>query len=336
MPDLSVDELLLPLGDDAPSGPDLVYDPAFLALDHAAKGRPEQEFGDFKRPAEPPPWPEILEQALALSQRTRDLRLAVLLTRAAARTSGLVGCADGLRLVAGLLDAHWGSVHPALDASDGDDPTERLNALSPLLHPAAGLADLRSASIGRPAAGLTVRLLELAWTKADAHADETRPTPQGVLDGLRDAVQVDARVVPALLSIHDSFDRLKRTLDTRAPQSMLSLEPLRPLASACLTAAQAVVPEPAATEVMPDAPVANPATPAVAGRASLAPQSRDDVVRLLDTACRWIEQHEPSSPAPLLIRRAQRLMSKSFVDLVRDLAPGGLGELERIAGLESS
>jgi type VI secretion system protein ImpA len=56
-------------------------------------------------------------------------------------------------------------------------------------------------------------------------------------------------------------------------------------------------------------------------------------VRTLGSVCEWIERHEPSNPAPLLIRRAQRLMSKSFIDLVRDLAPDGLTQLERIAGV---
>jgi type VI secretion system protein ImpA len=61
-------------------------------------------------------------------------------------------------------------------------------------------------------------------------------------------------------------------------------------------------------------------------------KTRDDAVRALGRVSDWIEQHEPSNPAPLLIRRAQRLMAMSFMDIVRDLAPEGLGQLETIAG----
>ena len=46
-----------------------------------------------------------------------------------------------------------------------------------------------------------------------------------------------------------------------------------------------------------------------------------DAHRALERVCEWIERNEPSNPAPLLIRRAQRLMSKSFIDIIRDLAP---------------
>ena len=52
--------------------------------------------------------------------------------------------------------------------------------------------------------------------------------------------------------------------------------------------------------------------------------------------CEWIEHNEPSNPAPLLIRRAQRLMSKSFIDIIRDLAPGGVDEIEKLAGNANS
>jgi type VI secretion system protein ImpA len=33
-----------------------------------------------------------------------------------------------------------------------------------------------------------------------------------------------------------------------------------------------------------------------------------------------------------LIRRAQRLMNKSFIEIVRDLAPSGVDQVELIAG----
>jgi len=49
--------------------------------------------------------------------------------------------------------------------------------------------------------------------------------------------------------------------------------------------------------------------------------------------CEWIERNEPSHPAPLLIKRAQRLMTKNFFEIIRDLAPDGLDSVEKIAGL---
>jgi type VI secretion system protein ImpA len=61
-------------------------------------------------------------------------------------------------------------------------------------------------------------------------------------------------------------------------------------------------------------------------------QSPDDVRRRLDDLCEYYARHEPSSPIPLLLRRAQRLVGLSFTDLMQDLAPGGISELRVVAG----
>src|SRR5439155_26993567 len=61
-------------------------------------------------------------------------------------------------------------------------------------------------------------------------------------------------------------------------------------------------------------------------------RSRDDALRMLELVCSYLELHEPSNPAPLFIRRAQRLIKKSFLEIVRDLMPDSLSQLEKLAG----
>ena len=87
-------------------------------------------------------------------------------------------------------------------------------------------------------------------------------------------------------------------------------------------------------QVLADAPTAAAGTPGA--RAPGVINSREDASRALERVCEWIERNEPSNPAPLLIRRAQRLMSKSFIDIIRDLAPDGLREVEKLAGTGST
>jgi type VI secretion system protein ImpA len=77
-------------------------------------------------------------------------------------------------------------------------------------------------------------------------------------------------------------------------------------------------------------------TSAPTARAAGTISSREDANRALERVCEWIERNEPSNPAPLLIRRAQRLMSKTFIDIIRDLAPDGLKEVEKLAGIENT
>jgi type VI secretion system protein ImpA len=61
-------------------------------------------------------------------------------------------------------------------------------------------------------------------------------------------------------------------------------------------------------------------------------RSRQDVARMLDQICAYFEKNEPSNPAPLLLRRAQRLSTMNFFDIVRDIAPDALGAVETVAG----
>jgi len=148
-PDL--DTLLAPLGAEAPCGPDLEYDPAFQAMLDAGAGKPERQYGDKVYPAEPPDWPLVHEQAAQLAARTRDLRVAVWLARSGARLRGLVGAVDGLRLVQGLVERHWEHLHPPLDASDNNDPTARVMALTALADPVTGLEVKEAAVLEEPA-----------------------------------------------------------------------------------------------------------------------------------------------------------------------------------------
>ena len=59
--------------------------------------------------------------------------------------------------------------------------------------------------------------------------------------------------------------------------------------------------------------------------------SREDVLRLIDKICLFYEQQEPSSPVPILMKRAASLVNKSFMDIVADLTPSGVSEAKRYA-----
>jgi type VI secretion system protein ImpA len=64
-------------------------------------------------------WPFVAARCAALiGSRSKDLRLAVWLTEAHARTRGFRGLGDGYALLAGLCARYWDSLHPAIE--DGD------------------------------------------------------------------------------------------------------------------------------------------------------------------------------------------------------------------------
>jgi type VI secretion system protein ImpA len=61
-------------------------------------------------------------------------------------------------------------------------------------------------------------------------------------------------------------------------------------------------------------------------------RSREDVLRAIEQICAYYAAYEPSSPVPLLLKRCKRLVNKDFMDIVKDLAPDALSQIETIAG----
>ena len=331
MPDLDLESLLTPLPGDAPCGADLEYDPAFLALEEAGSGRAEQQYGDTVIAAREADWPVVHEQALQLAGRTRDLRVAVWLVRGGARVSGLSGAVQGLQLLRGLLERYWDQVHPQLDASDNNDPTARLSALTPLVHGDAVLADLRAAGLSAARGSLRVRDIELSLGKAEALPGEAVPTEDGVMQAVAAALAQSAGLGATMQAGLDAARGIAAAVEQRlgagqGPDFAPLKKLLQPIAEAARRAGAA-----------PDGSTGEPAhvslaAAAVTGAAG-AIASREDAVRALQRVCEWIERNEPSNPAPLLIHRAQRLMSKNFIDIIRDLVPDGLSQVEKLAGI---
>ncbi|MBI5255953.1 MAG: type VI secretion system protein TssA [Burkholderiales bacterium] len=331
---LDIEAMLTSLGEGAPSGDDLEYDPVFMALEQAGAGKPEQQYGDTIVPAEEPDWRLVREHALALATRTRDLRVAVWLVRAEARLNGLAAAAQALTLVHGLLANQWDTVHPQLDASDNNDPTMRMNALAPLVAVDAALADLRAATLSTERGSLTVRGLELGLGKAEPQAGEPVPTEGGVMQALAGALEQQPELAPtvaaALQAVRDLGSLLDDKVGSQGPELTTLVRLLKTIDDAIRTAqGQDVAAEAGG------APAGEAGTAPASGRAVSAPgtiATRDDAVRMLERVCEWIERNEPSHPAPLLLRRAQRLMSKNFVEIMRDMAPDGMSQIQMLAG----
>ena len=73
----------------------------------------------------------------------------------------------------------------------------------------------------------------------------------------------------------------------------------------------------------------------VAAATGITVRSRDDVLLLLDRICRYYSDFEPSSPVPLILKRTKRLVTMNFLDILKDLTPGGVEEFGVVAGIKA-
>lgn len=339
-----LEALFAPLADDAPSGPDLEYDPEFQTLEREATPKAERAVGDSVKAAEEPDWDKVASLSESLFGRSRDLRVALCLTSAWTRQQGLAGWADGLALVHGLLENLWDSVHPQLDAEDDNDPTARVNAVMPLTDMQTALGLFRSTHfVQSPRLGrFSLRDLRIAegTLKVAAAEDGSAPPsltdieaccldcPEEQLTGAAEAVAsalAHARAIdviftdrigtagPDLKPLQSEIYELKKFLDAQVAKR--------------LPAAEADTGD--ETGAVSDGEGGGNAAKAGASRGIESPQ---DVIRRLDEICDYYARREPSSPIPHLLRRAQRLVGLNFIDLMKELAPGGLSEFQVISG----
>lgn len=341
-----IEALLAETGDSPPCGPALEYDPRFMALESAARVKPEQQIGDTIIPAEQPDWGAVAQEARQLFTRTKDLRLAILLIRALTRTDNLAGLRDGLALLHGLLDRYWTSVHPVPDPDDPDDLIMRLNALAPLIDADAVLADVRGALlvVSGPHGRISVRDILVTTGRLPAADGEVVPSQPQIDSAIAHAAENDPRQIDAVRecaaltgAIHALL--IDKVGSDRAPDLRALSNLLKPAVQACAATAAGSATDGAA-EADSGSLAAAAIAQASAGSAPRLPasgdiRSREEAMHALDAVCRFYERTEPGNPAPLLIRRAQRLINKSFVEIMQDLAPDSLDQIRLIAGLKS-
>jgi type VI secretion system protein ImpA len=330
---IDIESLLAETPESPPCGPDLEYDAAYLEFDQLLRGRIEQQFGATVFAAEETAWGEVLVQGAALLKRSKDLRIASVVVRALVRTEGFAGLQPGLRLIHGLVDRFWEHIHPGLDADDPGDPMTRMNALGPLVDPLVLLRDLRDAPLvrSRQHGEVFVRDIEVSLGRIAPRDKATvlsLAQIEAVLAGvaLEDAAAM-ARVPETLAAAKALASLLDDKVGPeRAPDFKALLTTLHTLVQVC----GKYVVAPAVPEV-PDAPAAGSSAPA-AQPISGDIRSRDDVLQMIDKIVQYLERHEPTNPAPLLLKRGKRFMSMSFVDIFKEISPDNMATIDAIVG----
>ena len=345
---IDVQSLLQPVSPDEPCGPNLEYDAEFIVMESAAQGKPEQQYGETKIEAEPPDWKQVRKIGLELMTRTKDLRVACLVARAMLEVEGIDEFCQTLQIIRDYIENHWNDIHPLLDPDDENDPTWRVNTLSSLNDFNATIEALHKAPLVD--AGMVGRFsmtdIEIANGDSPAPADSEPPMLANVEAAFE---QVDAETlvqrtaalregsthiaeIESLVTDHvgaaqaTSFDTLTK-----------SMHRIRELLEAQLLRLGIVAEPPSQPEVEPIAQPQQTAAPqpvvATPNPATATITTRDDVIRALDRICEYYERFEPSSPVPLFLRRARRLASMNFLDIVRELTPESLSKAKTIGGV---
>lgn len=263
-------------------------------------------------------WRQAKEQALELARNGRDLRVWVWLARIGLVTNGLPGLADGLELIGRGLERYWDTIQPLNPTAS--NPRERfrgrLSALTEL-----GISNWEAGLDKLNGSGRTIGRLR-------ADLDE-------MVEGLRPnevSHEVVAGCYEAIRRIADVFQRgFGENADPGLGFELILDAIQRAEANGAASDPAGRVGDPG-PDSEPPAAIGTIPSREVAGKDGPV-RGRDDVVHVLGLVLDYYRANEPSSPVPLLLERARRLVSASFVDALKELAPDGLKQLQTVAGI---
>lgn len=332
---MEIEKLLKPVSTESPCGPDLEYDPDFHKLSEALESPQERIVGDV--PEKEPNWNEITSRAETLCLRTKDLRLAIALTRAWTHREGLTGLVSGLHLTNDLLTLYWEDIHPDLDIEDGNDPTRRLNVLSEIGDYGILVRDVQGAMISFPRVSISIRDILIIQGKIPATNVGVGYTQAQLAEMFRSQDNVPAiqnlknLVTEAIETLQEIQDFLKQKVNEALLPDFKKLNlTLEPILLLC-------------RNVVASDPNIDHGEHSLGGEGAVTDKNvasqgeirnREDVSRILEKVCMYIERTEPTNPVSLIIRLAQTLMTKNFLEIIEAIPPEDMKVFKKIIDSE--
>jgi type VI secretion system protein ImpA len=336
------EELLKPITDQAPCGEDLSYDASLQELETMARGKEETQFSA----AEAPNWKKVQDRCLLLFGRSKDLRIVMTLAVSSLELDGLPGFREILFLVKGLIQRFWSTVHPQLDPADNYDPLQRMNLVASLATAVGNFQDPLRILERLRAIPLCNSTQMGHFSLADILRAESGIAPQGDKPAVT-IPQIESAFLDSkpeelgeIIRLLDECTALVQEIDESITNNVgaANAPDLAPLSSELAMMRSRLAPyvKPGVVSVAgnPTAAAADTQPPAAQPGVSIDGEirSREEVVRLLEKICRYYDRTEPSSPVPLMLKRAVRLAGMDFMQIIKDLSPDAIGQIRTITG----
>jgi len=331
----TAETLLQPISPDRPAGADLSFSSDMDAIVHARKfDDPSLDQGEWLTDLKEADWAFVVQRCAGLlADSSKDLRLGVWLTEAAAKRHALPGLAEGLRVVGGLVERFWDQgLYP--EAEDGDQE-QRIGNLAWMLARIPGLLKDIPVTDGNGS----------AWTLLDfdtarkANLDDGRRLAEmeaarrASSHGFRSAFAQDAQ------ACMDALLDLERATDARLGHD-----------APAFVAARDAVQDLLRVMPAPDQPAATAPAPEAAGMASPteAPQaasvhagppgaivSRQQAIAQLRAIADFFRRTEPHSPVSYFAEKAANAGEQDLHTWLRSVVKdsASLAHIEELLGV---
>lgn len=335
-----------PISPNNPTGSNIEYDSRFLEIQRLSEGTPEQQYGDVIIESKEPEWSTLEKLCNQLLAESKDVTLFTYNILILTAKYGIIGFEAGCHSLAINLEKYWNDIYPHLVDEDGDqDFHYRVNALSLLSSTQGILKYLGAARLLNN--GINHQPIALKDAYLLLQEDDSKIN----YIGGRDRLLLDIKVgldsnKPEIVSLKKSLSHLNNIEDIYNQNIPNYLLPNFNDIKKYLKAIAAIADYDSNTsEIKSDdadlQQIDSVNIPLVSindlnnqvdawRKASI--QNRKDVELVLEKICLYFEEFEPSHPAPLFIRRIQRLMNMNFYDIMKDISPDSLSNLEILIG----
>ncbi len=338
---MDLDALLAARDSDGASGENLEYDFDFTELLRVSAPGEERQAGKDILAGKDPDFADAETRALAVLERTHDLRVAVILGDARLNTNGIAGFADAVAYIRGVLENHWATCYPQLDPDDDDDPTMRINAVKGLSS-ALTMRYLRRAPLtqSRTFGRANLRDIQIAYGEIPPLDGVTMAFDRAAIGAAFADTPPDK--VTALLAdsrrLQSDLKGIDAVFLAQTPGRGPDLDDLRKAVAAMVRhLAENAVADPVTDVAVEDNDDLAPVMAAnrsggggPAGAITTAQDARGAIDRLIG----YFKFNEPSSPVPIILERAKRLVGADFLTIIKDMAPDGMDSVRTIGGLK--
>ncbi|MDE2261291.1 MAG: type VI secretion system protein TssA [Gammaproteobacteria bacterium] len=284
-----------------------------------------------------PDWREIRDRSLEVLAQSRDLRVLAHLAAAALHTEGLGAFGQTLEAAKAWLGTWWDQTYPRID----EDAILRRNALNCLADRVAVVDGLRRAPllVHRQLGTYCIRDIEIAQGHLTPAPEEQARDPSQ-LDALLAAIETEnlQAIAGQVSTAIESFRAIEATMrdhggseaapDFAGPLQLLSRTKI--LLDGQLAARAPAEAAGAAADAGGDGGrLGGVRVPGAIG-------TRDDAMRTLDAVAAFFRANEPSSPVPLFIERAKRLVGKDFLAVLEDVIPDSVAQAKSVGGIRDA
>jgi len=331
MAELDIQSFLTPISAAEPCGPDLSNDPecaAFL-LEMRDPGAGAGDYADVVDD-DSAVWMSVAERAENWLKKSKNIWVGVYLTLALLKLDELQGFAGGLELLRGFLEKFAAELQPRGEPED-PYPIQQINALSAL----AG-ERFRKAIYAARYGPHTLRDFLIADGQLNAAPEAATPVDLPAMQAAwaafkESSPEVAAAQISTLKAVAEHLGFLRAYVQNQSgPEHRDDLADLSTKLQRAFEVAVGAGTASVRANLEPRNDPAAAATP-VARDGEI--RSHDDVIQALQRICQFYDKHERISPVPLLLQRAMRLVPMNFLDVVGDLLPDRVAEIEKLAGL---